>query len=195
MVITMSSVERAKATQIANIQKKTGKSLEELTELIQSSGLSKHGEIRSMLMEKLGLGYGDAYMLAQYVLKTDVQLIVQEKGLTTDDVLDEIYSGPKANLRPIHEKLMSAINQFGNFEIAPKKGYISLRRKRQFAMLGPATNTRFELGINIKFLEADDRLVEQPAGSMCNYKVRLTEPEQVDETVVNWLRMAYEKAG
>jgi len=191
----MSSVERAKATQIANIQKKTGKSLEELTELIQSSGLSKHGEIRSMLMEKLGLGYGDAYMLAQYVLKTDVQLIVQEKGLTTDDVLDEIYSGPKANLRPIHEKLMSAINQFGNFEIAPKKGYISLRRKRQFAMLGPATNTRFELGINIKFLEADDRLVEQPAGSMCNYKVRLTEPEQVDETVVNWLRMAYEKAG
>ena len=191
----MSSVERAKATQIANIQKKTGESLEELTELIQSSGLSKHGEIRSMLMEKLGLGYGDANMLVQYLLKTDVQLVVQEKGLTTDDVLDEIYSGPKANLRPIHDKLMSAINQFGDFEIAPKKGYVSLRRKRQFAMLGPATNTRFELGINIKDLDTDERLVEQPAGSMCNYKVRLTEPDQIDETVVNWLRMAYEKAG
>jgi hypothetical protein len=191
----MSSVERAKATQIANIQKKTGESLEELTELIQTSGLSKHGEIRSMLMEKLGLGYGDANMLVQYLLKTDVQLVVQEKGLTTDDVLDEIYSGPKANLRPIHDKLMSAINQFGDFEIAPKKGYVSLRRKRQFAMLGPATNTRFELGINIKDLDTDERLVEQPAGSMCNYKVRLTEPDQIDETVVNWLRMAYEKAG
>jgi len=109
--------------------------------------------------------------------------------------LDEIYSGPKANLRPIHDKLMSAINQFGDFEIAPKKGYVSLRRKRQFAMLGPATNTRFELGINIKDLDTDERLVEQPAGSMCNYKVRLTEPDQIDETVVNWLRMAYEKAG
>jgi len=191
----MSSVERAKATQIANIQKKTGESLEELTELIQTSGLSKHGEIRSMLMEKLGLGYGDANMLVQYLLKTDVQLVVQEKGLTTDDVLDEIYSGPKANLRPIHDKLMSAINQFGDFEIAPKKGYVSLRRKRQFAMLGPATNTRFELGINIKDLDTDERLVEQPAGSMCNYKVRLTEPDQVDETVVNWLRKAYDKAG
>jgi len=191
----MSSVERAKATQIENIQKKTGKSLEELTELIQSSGLSKHGEIRSMLMEKLGLGYGDATMLIQFALKTDVQLVVQEKGLTTDDVLDEIYSGPKASLRPIHEKLMSAINQFGDFEIAPKKGYVSLRRKRQFAMLGPATNTRFELGINIKDLDTDERLSEQPAGSMCNYKVRLTEPDQVDETVVNWVRMAYEKAG
>jgi hypothetical protein len=191
----MSSVERAKATQIENIQKKTGKSLEELTELIQTSGLSKHGEIRSMLMEKLGLGYGDASMLTQHVLKTDVQIIVQEKRLTIDDVLDEIYSGPKANLRPIHEKLMNAINQLGDFEIAPKKGYVSLRRKRQFAMLGPASNTRFELGINIKNLENDDRLIEQPAGSMCNYKVRLSEPEQVDETVVSWVRMAFEKAG
>jgi hypothetical protein len=191
----MSSVERAKATQIENIQKRTGKSLEELTELIQTSGLSKHGEIRSMLMEKLGLGYGDATMLVQYVLKTDVQLIVQEKGLSTDDVLAEIYSGPKANLRPIHDKLMEAINQFGDFEIAPKKGYVSLRRKRQFAMLGPATNTRFELGINIKDLEADERLIEQPAGSMCNYKIRLTDPVQVDETVLSWVRRAYEKAG
>ncbi len=191
----MSSVERAKATQLENIQKKTGKSMAELSELIQSSGLSKHGEIRSMLMEELGLGYGDASMLIQFALKTDMQIIVQEKGLTTDDVLDEIYAGPKTSLRPIHEKLMSAIHQFGEFEIAPKKGYVSLRRKRQFAMLGPASNTRFELGINIKDLETDERLLEQPAGSMCNYKVRLTDPEQVDDTIVGWVRRAYQAAG
>ena len=191
----MSSVERAKATQIANIQKRTGKSMEELTELINNSGLKKHGEIRSMLMEKLGLGYGDANMLVLYVQKTDVQLIVQEKGLTTDEFLDEIYSGPKVSLRPIHEKLMEAITQFGEFEIAPKKGYVSLRRKRQFAMLGPATNTRVELGINIKNLDADERLLEQPAGSMCNYKVKLTDATQVDETIISWVRQAYDKAG
>jgi hypothetical protein len=191
----MSSVERAKATQLENIQKKTGKSMRELSELIQNSGLSKHGEIRSMLMEKLGLGYGDATMLIQYVLKTDVQIIVQEKGLSTDQFLDEIYSGPKAALRPIHDKLMSAINQFGEFEIAPKKGYVSLRRKRQFAMLGPATQTRFELGINIDDLETDERLLEQPPGSMCNYKVRITDPEQVDESIISWVRRAYEAAG
>jgi hypothetical protein len=191
----MSSVERAKATQIANIQKKTGKSMEELTELILSGGLSKHGELRSMLMEKLGLGYGDATMLVHFVLKTDTQIVVQEKGLSTVDVLDEIYDGPKASLRPIHDQLMSAIEQFGEFEIAPKKGYVSLRRKRQFAMLGPATNTRFELGINIKNLEADERLIEQPAGSMCNYKVRLSEVSQIDEKIMSWVQMAYEAAG
>lgn len=191
----MSSVERGKATQIANIQKRTGKSFEELSQLIQSSGLNKHGEIRSMLMEKLGLGFGDATMLVHFVLKTDSQIQVQEKGLSMEGVLDEIYSGPKASLRPIHEKLMSYINQFGEFEVAPKKGYVSLRRKRQFAMLGPASNTRFELGINIKQLEADERLIAQPAGGMCNYKVKLTEAGQVDEQVVAWVRKAYEAAG
>jgi len=191
----MSSVERAKATQIANIQKRTGKSLEELSSLVLTSGLTKHGEVRSMLMEKLGLGYGDANSLAHFVLKSDTQLVVQEMGLSTDQVLDEIYSGPKASLRPIHDKLMGVIRQFGEFEIAPKKGYVSLRRKRQFAMLGPATNTRFELGLNIKNLGDDPRLVAQPAGSMCNYKVKLTETDQVDETVIGWLRLAFDAAG
>ena len=160
----MSSVEQAYATQIANIQKKTGKSLDELTALIQSSGLSKHGEIRSMLMEQLDLGHGDANTLVHYVLKTDGERAAQEKGLSSDAVLDEIYSGPKASLRPIHEKLMGAINQFGEFEVAPKKGYVSLRRKKQFAMLGPASNTRFELGLNHKSLAGDERLLAQPAG-------------------------------
>ena len=191
----MSSLDRAYATQLENIQKKTGKSLEGLASLVQTSGLSKHGEIRSMLMEKLRLGYGDATMLTHFVQKTDAQSAIKEKGITGDEAVDEIYTGPKANLRPIHEKLMQSINQFGEFEIAPKKGYVSLRRERQFAMLGPATNTRFELGINIKNLESDERLIEQPTGSMCNYKVRLTEADQVDERILSWVRQAYEAAG
>ncbi len=191
----MSTVERAKMTQLSNIEKKTGKTLEELTAFIQSSGLSKHGEIRSMLMEKLGLTYGDAHNLALYALNADAQLAAKEKGLSTSEVLDEIYSGPKASLRPIHDKLMSAIDQFGEFEIVPKKGYVSLRRKRQFAMLGPGSNTRVELGINIKSIEDDDRLIPQPDGSMCNYKVKLTDENQVDDTIIAWVRKAYEAAG
>jgi hypothetical protein len=191
----MSSIERAKLTQLTNIQKKTGKTLEELTAYIQASGLSKHGEIRTMLMDTLGLTYGDAHNLALYALNADAQLAAKDKGLSTTQVLDEIYSGPKASLRPIHHKLMSAIEQFGEFEIVPKKGYVSLRCKRQFAMLGPGSNTRLDLGINSKSLEEDERLIPQPAGGMCNYKVRLTEVTQVDETIVGWVRKAYEAAG
>lgn len=72
------------------------------------------------------------------------------KGLAGDQVLDEIYAGPKAALRPIHDRLMADIVKFGEFETLPKKGYVSLRRKKQFAMIGPATNTRVEVGITPK---------------------------------------------
>ena len=65
-------------------------------------------------------------------------------------MLDAIYAGPKAAMRPIHDKLMAAIGRFGAFEVAPKKTYVSRRRKKQFAMFGPATNTRFDVGLNLK---------------------------------------------
>lgn len=191
----MSSPDKATETQLKNIQLKTGKSLDELSALVQSSGLAKHSEVRAMLMKEFGLGYGDANTLAHFALKSDGQRAAEAKELSNEDVLAEIYSGAKAGLRPIHDALMAQIEGFGAFEIAPKKGYVSLRRKKQFAMLGPATNSRVEVGINIKSLEADERLLEMPAGSMCNFKVKVTRADEVDEKLVGWIRQAYDNAG
>jgi hypothetical protein len=191
----MSTLDQAVQTQINNIQKKTGKTLEELAALAKSSGLSKHGEIRELFQRELGLGHGDANALVHAIFQSDGARAAAAKGLSNDTVLDEIYSGPKAALRPIHEKLLAEINQFGAFETLPKKNYLSLRRKKQFAMLGPATNTRVEVGLNVKGLAADPRLLEQPQGSMCNYIVRLTEPGQADAQLIAWLKQAYESAG
>lgn len=191
----MSIVEQAYETQIKNIQLKTGKSLEELGKIVQDSGLTKHGEVREMLKRELGLGHGDANSLVHYLFKSDGERAAKTSGATAEDVLDGIYTGPKAALRPIHDQLMAHINQFGEFEVAPKKGYVSLRRKKQFAMIGPATNSRMELGLNIKGLAADERLVEQPAGGMCNYKVKLTQVDEVNEQLIAWVKQAYEGAG
>ena len=116
-------------------------------------------------------------------------------AVAPDDVVAALYVGPKAALRPIHDALMARISAFGAFETSPKKTYVSLRRKKQFAMLGPATNTRVELGLNIKSLPANDRLVEQAAGGMCNYKVKLTDVSEVDAELLKWVRAAYDAAG
>lgn len=190
----MSDLAKAQETQIKNILTKTGKTSAELANLMQSSGLSKHGELRDWFKRELGLGHGDANALVHYLQQSDGQRAAQAAGKSDDAVVDEIYSGAKAGLRPIHDALMKHISSFGEFEIVPKKGYISLRRKKQFAMIGPATNARVEVGINAKGLAADDRLLEQPAGSMCNYKVKLTETSEVNEPLIAWLRQAYEGA-
>jgi hypothetical protein len=189
----MSTLDQARQTQINNIQKKTGKSLDELADIVRKSGLSKHGEIRDMLKEKLGLSHGDANALVHAIQQSDGQRAAEGKSI--DALLDEIYSGAKASQRPIHEALMKQITKFGEFEIVPKKGYISLRRKRQFAMIGPKTNTRFEVGINAKELKENARLLEQPKGSMCNYIVNLADAKEVDTDLVAWLKSAYESAG
>jgi hypothetical protein len=191
----MSELDKTVETQIKNIETKTGKSLDELRAIVKASGLTKHSEIRAMLQRDLGLGYGDANALVHAALQSDGTRAAAASDLSTDAVIDALYSGPKAALRPIHEALMSHINDWGEFETLPKKGYVSLRRKRQFAMIGPATNTRVEVGINAKGLEADPRLLPQPAGSMCNYVVRLSEAKEVDEELIEWIRRGYEGAG
>ena len=189
----MNSLDKAIQTQLDNIQKKTGKSLDQLAAIIKKSGLTKHAEIRDYLKRELELGHGDANTLVHAVLQSDGQRAAQ--GKSEDTVLDEIYSGAKAHMRVIHEKLMKEINKFGEFEIAPKKGYVSLRRRKQFVMLGPKTNTRFEVGINAKDLKKNARLLEQPKGSMCNYVVNVTDVKEVDSDLVAWIKSAYEGAG
>jgi hypothetical protein len=189
----MSSLDKATQTQLDNIQKKTGKSLDQLAAIVKKSGLTRHGEIREYLKHELGLGHGDANTLVHVVLQSDGQRAAE--GKSSDQVLDEIYTGSKAHMRPIHEKLMKEIGKFGEFEIAPKKGYVSLRRKKQFVMIGPKTNTRFEVGINAKDLTENPRLLEQPKGSMCNYIVNVTDAKEVDSELVSWIKSAYEGAG
>jgi hypothetical protein len=95
-------------------------------------------------------------------------------------------------LRPIHDALMAAIETFGPFEISPKKGYVSLRGKKQFAMVGPATNTQVEIGLNMKGVKGTSRLIEQKPGGMCQYKVRVGNAKEVDAELLGWIRQAYD---
>lgn len=191
----MSTLDKARDTQLKNIQSKSAKSLDQIRAIIKSSKLTKHGEIRAMLMDKLKLGYGDANMLVHYALLSDGQSAAQATGASAGDVADEIYSGSKVALRPIHDRVMAAVVKLGQFEIAPKKGYISLRRQKQFAMVGPGTKGRLEIGLNMKGVKATPRLAAMPPGGMCQYKVLLTSPDEVDKELIEWLRTAYAGAG
>jgi hypothetical protein len=193
--LLMADPDKALATQLANIEKRTGKSLAELEAIVKNSGLARHGELVAMLKSTLGMGHGDANTLVHTALKSDGRSAAASQGLSADRVLDGLYTGPKAALRPIHDRLMAELRKFGEFEEAPKKTYVSYRRKKQFAMIGPATNTRVEVGLNVKGLQPTDRLQALPAGQMCNYKIKLTDAGEVDAELSAWIRKAYEAAG
>lgn len=188
----MNSVDKAFETQLSNIQKKTNKSLDELFILIKSSGFEKHGEIRDYLKNEFDLGFGDANTLA-HVFKKAQEPPAESSDSFTNKV-DEIYSGSREPLRPLHDAVMQAFAQLGDFEISPKKTYLSLRRKKQFAMVGPGTKGRLEIGINMKDTPGTERLVEQPPGGMCQYKVWLTNVHEINDELLDWIKIAYDLA-
>jgi hypothetical protein len=71
----------------------------------------------------------------------------------------------------------------------------NIQKKTGKLLIGPKTNTRFEVGINARDLNKNVRLLEQPKGSMCKYIVNLTDVKEVNPELVGWLRSAYEEAG
>lgn len=187
----MNVVDKALQTQLANIQEKTGQSLAQLHAAIAKSRKAKHGEIRTWLMETYGLGYGDANTLAHSAAAG----ASPSAHRPPTDAFSDIYADKKAHLRPIHDKVMAALERLGPFEIAPKKGYVSLRRKRQFAMLGPKTNDRVELGLNLKDNVASKKIVAQKPGGMCQFIAPLTSPADIDREIVTALKKAFHAAG
>ena len=91
---------------------------------------------------------------------------------------------------------MKEILSFGkDIEVAPKNAYVSLRRKKQFALLQPATKTRFEVGIILKGQEPKGILEEiKAANAMCSHKINLSGESDITPEVMQWLKAAYDKA-
>ena len=149
------------------------------------------------------MGHGDANTMAHYAAKSEqVHADVQGSNAAADvaavrpeQVLDGLYTGAKAALRGTHEQLLLEIQKFGAFEAAPKKTYVSYRGNKQFAMIGPATNTRIDLRLNVKGLQANERLQELPAGQMCNFKAKLSSVDELDPELMAWIKAAYDAAG
>lgn len=185
----MGKLEDATATQVANIEARTGSSIAELIAKVRSSGLEKHGQVVKMLKTELGMGHGDANLVAH---------LARADGAETppDDPADAWYSGKKASLRPLHDHLVERIATFGDdIEPSPKKTYLSLRRARQFAMIGPAARGTIEIGVNLKGAEGDDRMEALGPGKMCTHRARISSLEEVDDALLVWVRRAYEAAG
>lgn len=181
-------VDAATATMIANLEEKTGNSLDAWLQVARASGIEKHGELVKHLKAEHGLTHGYANLVALYARGYG-----EESG---EDLVAAQYAGAKAGLRPIYEAVVAAVRGLGDdVEIAPKKGSVSLRRSKQFALVQPSTKTRVDLGIQLKGVEPQGRLETSGSFSaMVSHRIRLESAADVDDEVVAWLRRAYDAA-
>jgi hypothetical protein len=193
----MSSVDEAVASQIRNIENKYGKSMGAWIVLVGQSGKTKHNDIIALLKTEYNVSHGDANRIALIVREAEAGGAGKTASTAAADPVDAIYDGKKAALRPIHDMLMAVIARIGSdVELAPKKGYVSLRRKKQFAIIQPTTATRVDVGLILKEMPATERL-ESASGfnSMCTHRIRVSGIADVDDELVGWLKRAYDAAG
>jgi hypothetical protein len=185
----MAKIEDAVASFERNIAAQTGKSVEAWSALAVAKSLPKHGQIVAWLKAEHGLSHSHANHVAKHATRTAVPA-------PTDDAVAPLFAGRKQSLRPLYEAVLSAATSLGDdVEVAPKKANVSLRRRKQFALLQPSTSTRLDLGLILRDRPPSGRL--EAAGSfnaMFTHRVRLAGPTDLDEEVVCWLREAYEQA-
>ena len=193
----MSTVDEGLEAQIRNIEEKYGKPISEWIAIVRNSGLTKHTEIVAMLKSQYSMSHGSAQRVALKARESDGASIVESAMASGRDPVDDLYSGKKADLKPIHDKLITTINVFGNdIELAPKKGYVSLRRKKQFAMIQPTTTTRIDVGLVLKDLPTTERLESAASfNALFTHRVRVNNINDVDEQLISWLKQAYDLAG
>ncbi|MGQ0738344.1 MAG: DUF4287 domain-containing protein [Bacteroidota bacterium] len=185
------SIDKATQTQIANIEKNTGKKLEEWIAIVKKSGFAKHGELVNFLKEKHGFTHGNANTVVHFAKQSHAGA-----AENTDDLITEQYKGKK-NLKPWYDKITVEINKFGkDVEVAPKKAYVSLRRKKQFALIQPSTKDRLDVGLNIKGV-APSGMVEDGSkwNAMCTHRIRVEDEKAINKKLINWIKQAYDQAG
>ena len=183
----MASVEEQLRNQIANIERSSGRSLAEWIAIVRSSGIETHAAAVAMLKADHGLGHGNANLIVIKAREADAG------GPTSEDALIEThYAGRNAALRPAYDAVVRAVTAFGDdVELAPKKSYVSLRRRKQFGQVGPAAG-QLEVGINLPGTEPTGRL--RPTSGMATHRVRIADATGLDEELIGWLREAYERA-
>ena len=182
-------MDKATQTMIDNLHKNTGKTLEQWIEIVTKKNFEKHGEIIKFLKEEHDFTHGFANLVAHKAKVTDAG-----SAENANDLIISQYKG-KEHFKTIYDKLISEILTFGNdIEIAPKNTYVSLRRKKQFAILNPATKTRFEIGINLKGQEPTEKLEAEKPNSMCSHKIKIGDISEIDKEVMSWIKNAYDNA-
>ncbi len=181
-------MDDAEKKMIENLEKNSGKTLEQWKAVLAEQGLEKHGQMIKFLKEEHGFTHGFANMVVHKYRKSD-----SGSSENLQDLVDAQYKG-KEHFLPLYNQLVEAIKRFGDdVEFAPKKAYVSLRRKKQFGCLNPATKSRFEVRLNLKNQPIED-ILEASKNSMFTHRINLSvESKDLDKTI-DWLKEAYERA-
>lgn len=176
------------------IKAQTGKTPEDFLELAEEKGLLqpgvKTGQIVAWLKDDFGLGQGHAMAIVQ-TFKSATQ-----PKVSADQRVARFVTGDKARWREPYDDLLAKVREFGpGVAVAPTDSYISILRKGKKFAIVQVTAARLDIGIKRKGVEPTERFEAAGAwNSMVTHRVRISDPSQLDDDVLAWLKHAYDAA-
>ena len=179
-------MDKALKTMIANMPDKTGKSLDEWKIILKEKSFAKHSEGVKYLKTEHKVTHGFANTIVS---------LSRDENNSSGNLIEAQYEG-KENLLPIYDTLIRYVKSLGpDVTITPKKGSVSIIRKRQFVLIKPAAKTRIDLGFKLKDKPTTARLENSgPFGTMCTHRVKISNKQEIDNELKEWIKEAYEQS-
>jgi hypothetical protein len=120
----------------------------------------------------------------------------EARSYDPDALVEAMFAGPKAGLRPIYDALLKLGLTLGkDVKACPCKTIVPLYRRYVIAQMKPATNSRIDLGFALGRMKATGRLIDtggHAKGDRITHRIPISSPKDIDGEVRQWLKKAYE---
>jgi hypothetical protein len=181
---------------IASLPQKTGRSVEEWLRLIRKRGLADIRATRSWLKTEHHLGTNYAAWLADLAAGKGEDGDPEKYLEMAERYVDEMFSGTKAALRPIYDKLLKLVLAIGkDVKACPCKTIVPFYRHHVFAQIKAATRSRIDLGLSLGDMKTPKRVIDTGGfkkKDRITHRIEITSPADIDGDMTRWLLTAYQ---
>ena len=183
---------------IADLKVKTGRSLEEWLRYIKKNGPKDEKALREWLKVEEGLPTNSAWWLAERAVgKATLDEDPNAYLKSAEDYVDKMFSGEKAELRPIYDALLKLGLGVGKeAKACPCQTIVPLYRNHVFAQIKPTTRTRIDFGFALGDTKAKGRLIDTGGYAKkdrITHRIEITSLKDIDDEVKRWLKVAYDR--
>jgi hypothetical protein len=182
---------------VAELPQKTGRSLDQWLALVKQEGPATEAERREWLKKNHRLGTNSAWWIAERAEGKGAEDSDPEAYLrAAEGYVEAMFSGKRAVLRPIYEKLLKlGLSLANDVKACPCKTIVPLYRNHVFAQIKPTTNTRIDMGFALGNRKTPKRLINTGGyekGDRISHRIEITQLSEIDDEVKRWLKTAYE---
>lgn len=145
-----------------------------------------------------GLGTNTAWWLAERADGKGEESGDPEAYLkAAEQYVEDMFSGGKASLRPIYERLLKVGLSIGkDAKACPCQTIVPLYRSHVFAQIKPTTRTRIDMGFALGDMKATGRLIDTGGFAKkdrITHRIPIMSVKDIDDEVTHWLRVAYDR--